>query len=80
MSDALKSNTTLTKLYMESVHTKETTHKWHPSTNHSFLFLVKSTENDIGVTGASSLSDALKSNTTLTQFNLESKHKKTTRK
>ena len=57
------------------VITKETTHKWHPSTNHSSI-LIKSTDNNIGDTGATSLSEALKSNTTLTQLNLWCEHKK----
>ena len=48
--------------------TKETTHKWHPSTYHYFSVLIKSTGNSIGERGATSFSDALKSNTTLTQL------------
>ena len=35
-----------------------------------FFVLIKSTENRIGETGATSMSDALKSNTTLTKLNL----------
>ena len=35
------------------------------------------TDNSIGDTGATLLSEALKSNTTLTQLNLWSKHKET---
>ena len=45
---------------------QKTTHKWHSSTNHSFFILIKSTGNNIGETGTASLSDSLKSNTTLT--------------
>ena len=39
-----------------------------------------STENGIGDTGATSLSDALKSNTTLTELYLAGEHKETTHK
>ena len=45
------------------------------STIHSFI-LIKSAVNEIGDRGATSLNDALKSNTTLTELNLESGHKK----
>ena len=65
MSEALKSNTTLTKLYLWSGDKRKKTHKRHPSTIHSSSFLITSTGNDIGDTGATSLSESLKSNTTL---------------
>ena len=45
-------------------------HKWHPSTTQLFSILIKLSVNKIGSTGATSLSDALKSNTTLTKLNL----------
>ena len=59
--------------------TKEKTQKRYPSTIHPFAILIISTENKIGDRGATSLSDALKSNTTLTKLNLrrEKKRKKT---
>ena len=38
MSDALKSNTTLTQLNLSSKDKKETTHKWYQSTIQYFLF------------------------------------------
>ena len=82
MSESLKSNTTLTKLNLRSEDKRKKTHKRHPSTNHSFLFLITSTDNDIGERGATSLSESLKSNTTLTELNLwsEDKRKKTQKK
>ena len=39
-----------------------------------FSILIKSTANDIGDTGAASLSDALKSNTTLTELSVWSEN------
>ena len=38
LSDALKTNTTLKKLDLNGEEKKETTHKWDPSTIHSFPF------------------------------------------
>ena len=70
LSDALKSNTTLTKLNLTGENKRNNTHKLHPSTIHSFSILIKSTGNVIGAPGATSLSDALKVNTTLTQLDL----------
>ena len=70
LSEALKSNTTLTELYLRSEDKRKKTHQRHPSTNHSFSFLFSSTGNKIGDTGAASLSESLKSNTTLTKLNL----------
>ena len=79
MSEALKSNTTLTELYLFCEDKRKKTHKRHPSAIHSFPILFTSTGNGIIDTGATSLSEALKSNTTLTIFNLrgEGKRKKT---
>ena len=74
LSDALKSNTALTKLNLRGENKRNNTHKLHPSTIHSFSILIKSTGNEIGAPGAISLSDALKSNTTLTQLNIGSEH------
>ena len=72
MSDALKLNTTLTVLDLYSEFTKKQ-HKRHPFAIHSFPFSPK-TGNKIGERGATSLSDALKSNTTLIRFSLGSEH------
>ena len=79
LSKALKSNTTLTELNLESEDKRRKTHKRHPSTIHSSLFLFNLTGNKIGNTGAKSLGESLKSNTTLTALNLsgEDKRKKT---
>ena len=41
-----------------------------------FFFLIKSTDNGIGDTGAASLSEALISNTTLTKITLDSEDKR----
>ena len=62
------------------VKTKE--YKRHPSTIHSFPFPITTTDNGIGDTGATSLSEALKSSTTLIKLNLrsENKRKKNTQK
>ena len=78
MSESLKSNTTLTKLNLSSEDKRKKTHKRHPSTVHSSILII-STGNKIGETGAASLSESLKSNTTLTKLNLscEDKRKKT---
>ena len=79
LSESLKSNTTLTKLDLRGKDKRNKTQKRHPSTIHSFLFLNTSTDNEIGDTGVKSLSESLKSNTTLTKLNLrgEDKRKKT---
>ena len=74
MSDALKSNTTLAKLYLESEHKRNSTQMVSINNQHSFI-LIKSKDNNIGYTGAASLSEALKSNTTLTKLNLSGEDK-----
>ena len=71
MCESLKSNTTLTELNLSGEHKRKKTHKRHPSTIHSSFF-ISSTGNKVGDTGAKSLSDALKSNTTLTELDLNS--------
>ena len=76
MSESLKSNTTLTKLDLRGEDKRKKTHKRHPSTIHSLSFLFIAIENNIGETGAASLSEALKSNTTLTALDLEGKDKR----
>ena len=79
LSEALKSNTTLTELYLSSEDKRKKTHKRHPSTIHSsFLFI--STGNSIGDAGATSLSESLKTNTTLTALNLSCEDKRKTQK
>ena len=79
LSESLKSNTTLTKLYLSGEDKRKKTRERHPSTIHFFSFLFTTTGNEIGDTGAISLCEALKSNTTLTQLDLwsEDKRKKT---
>jgi hypothetical protein len=79
LSESLKSNTTLTKLNLSSEDKRR--QKRYPSTTHSFSFLLISTDNRIGETGATTLSESLKSNTTLTKLNLscEDKRKKTSK-
>ena len=68
MSDALKSNTTLTELSLWSEDKRNNT---ITSINNSlFSILIKLTDNCIGYKGAKSMSDALKSNTTLTKLYL----------
>ena len=80
MSEALKSNTTLTKLNLWGKDKTKKTHKRYPSAIHSFLFLFTSTVNNIGDTGVASLSVALKTNTTLTTLNLRCQDKRKTHK
>ena len=75
MSEALKSNTTLTALDLSCEDKRKKTHKRHPSTNHS-SFLIIQTVNTIGDTGATSMGEALKLNTTLTKLCLCGEDKK----
>ena len=72
LSDALKSNTTLTKLNIGCEHQKITLK--YRSTNYSSFF-VTPTDNNIGDAGTTSLSEALKSNTTLISFILTGEDK-----
>ena len=76
LSEALKSNTTLTKLNLCRDNKRKKTHKRHPSTIHSFPFIFTPTDNNVGDTGAASLSESLKSNTTLTELDLYCKGKR----
>ena len=78
LSESLKSNATLTELNL-CCEDKRKTQKRYPSTIHSFPFLFPTTGNKIGDTGAASLNESLKSNTTLTKIDLsrEDKRKKT---
>ena len=75
MSDALKSNTTLIVLDLSGDDKKDNTQMASINNPHFFI-PIKSTDNSIGDTGASSLSDALKSNKTLTQLYLRREHKR----
>ena len=68
MSEALKSNTTLITLYMNRENKKMSKKMSIIKTHFSFCF--NPTGNEIGDTGATSLSESLKSNTTLTELNL----------
>ena len=77
LSESLKSNTTLTELNLGCEDKRR--HKRHPSTVHYFLFS-SPTGNDIGETGVSSLSESLKSNSTLTELNLNCEDKRKTHK
>ena len=74
MSDALKSNTTLTKLDLSREHERSNS-QISSINNQIFSILIKSTDNRIGDTGATSLGDALKSNTTLTELYLSGEDK-----
>ena len=71
LSESLKSNTKLKKLNLSSEDKKDIQ---KTSINNSlFPFLYSSTGNKIGDAGATSLSESLKSNTTLTKLNLSGK-------
>ena len=76
LSEVLKSNTTLTKLNFGGEDKRKKTQKRRLSTIHNFSLLFTSTGNNIGDTGATSLSEALKSNTTLTELCLSGDYKK----
>ena len=65
LSDALKSNATLTALNLEGEHKRNNT-QMTSINNPLFSIHINSTDNSIGEAGRASLSDALKSNTTLT--------------
>ena len=75
---ALKTNTSLTKLGLISAYSRESKcfgiYKYC-----SFLLMSKTTENELDERGATSLSDALKSNSTLTKLDLEGEKKKETK-
>ena len=65
---------TLTKLNLWGAQRNNT--QMASINNLLFSVHIKSTDNDIGERGVASLSDALKSNTTLIELNLWSEHKK----
>ena len=74
LSELLKSNTTLTELQLSRENKRRHT-QIHPLTNH-FLSLFHQTGSIIGERGATSLSELLKSNTTLTALDLFGEYKK----
>ena len=74
LSDALKSNTTLTQLSLSCQHERNNT-QMASINNPLFSILIKSTGNNIGETGRASLSDALKSNTTIIKLDLSGEYK-----
>ena len=76
LSDALKSNTTLIELKLNSVKAKESNTQMASINKQLFSILIKLTANKIGERGATSLSDALKSNATLIQLELSCEHKR----
>ena len=69
LSDALKSNTTITQLILSGEDIGNNT-QMASINSPLFPILIKPTGNHIGETGATSLSDALKSNTTLIELDL----------
>ena len=69
LSDALKSNMTLTKLTLGGEYKRNSTQMAFIN-NPLFFILIKSTGNGIGETGTTALSDALESNSTLTELYL----------
>ena len=75
LSESLKSNTTLTELILGCKDKRKKTHTRYPSAIHS-AFLVTSIGNHIGDTGATSLSESLKTNTTLTELYLSGDDKR----
>ena len=75
MSEALKSNTTLTELGLGGKSKRKDTQMRF--IRYSLFFYI-STGNSIGDTGTTSLSGFLKSNTTLTKLSLSGKDKRKT--
>ena len=74
LSEILKSNTSLTKLDLGGGYQRNNTKVVPPF---FFFFIhIKSTDNIIGERGAASMSDALKSNTTLTELDLSCEDKR----
>ena len=75
LGNALKSNTTLAKLNLGREHKRNNT-QMASINNPLFFILIRSTGNKIGDKGATSLSDALKSNTTLMELDLRCGYKR----
>ena len=76
LSEALKSNTTLAQLYLSCEDKKKEDTQKTFINNSLFSFLSTSTDNGIGDTGATALSEGLKSNTTLSKLDLSGQDKK----
>ena len=74
LSKSLKSNTTLTELYLSCEDKRKKTHKRHQQFILSLIFTF--TVNKIRKRGAISLNESLKSNTTLTKLNLGGENKR----
>ena len=75
LSDALKSNTTLTQINLECEDKRNNT-QMASINNPLFSIHINSTGNGIGETGTTALSEVLKLNTTLTELYLSSEHKR----
>ena len=75
LSDALKSNTTLTKLSLGCEHNISDTDGIHQQFIFFSIFFIESTGNKIGETGTASFTKALKTNTTLRSLLLYSEYK-----
>ena len=73
LSESIKKNTTLQKLYLNCLSLFERNKKHGARDKKVVLY---SSVNGIGESGATSLSDALKVNTTLTALHLGSRHKR----
>ena len=75
LSDALKSNITLTRLELRGEYKRNNT-QMKPIKQSTLFYSHQSTDNFIGDTGATSISDALKTNTTLTELSLTCRYKR----
>ena len=81
LCDFLKTSTTLTELGFNCKHQNIICVRWQFICIHSYEALgvrVFSPNRSIGERGATSMSDALKSNTTLTKLDVGCKHKRNT--
>ena len=74
LSESIKKNTILQKLYLNCLSIFERNKKKHGARDKKVV--LGSSVNGIGESGATSLSDALKVNTTLTALHLGSRHKR----
>ena len=74
LSEALKSNTTLTELDLSCDDKRKKTHKRYPSAIHSSILFI-SKGNNIGDTGLALLVEALKSNAALIELDLRGDNK-----
>ena len=80
LSEALKSNTTLTALYLGGEDKRKKDIQKTSINNSLFSSLFTSTDDGIGFTGATLLSEALKSNTALTDVYLSCEDERKTHK